>query len=71
MQCRQPPVRRPPTVVDDLALLVWGPHQATIAPHCLVGISAALGLHLENHTCRWLHVDSVASNVGPSCTDLP
>eukprot|EP00975_Prorocentrum_lima_P067284 12913981-Prorocentrum_lima.AAC.1 len=51
---------RAPTYVDDLAVVVWGPRQATLATHCLVRLSTALGLHLEHHTCRTMRASHVA-----------
>eukprot|EP00975_Prorocentrum_lima_P020081 4226440-Prorocentrum_lima.AAC.1 len=60
-----------PTYVDDLAVLVHGPRQATLAAHCLVRLSSALGLHLEHHSCRSLSVTQLQEGAISRMANLP
>eukprot|EP00975_Prorocentrum_lima_P059521 12478556-Prorocentrum_lima.AAC.1 len=45
--------------------------QATLATHCMVRLSAAMGLHLESHSCRGLRTGAIAGATQAALRNLP
>ena len=49
---------RPPTYVDDLSALVWGPGQALAVEVFIMAAGLAAGLRVDAHTCTTFHASS-------------
>ena len=49
---------RPPTYVDDLSALVWGPEQALAVEVFVMAVGHAAGLRIDAHSCSSFHADS-------------
>ena len=49
---------KPPTYVDDLSALVWGPEQALAVEIFIMAAGHAAGLQIDAHTCSSFHADS-------------